>query len=137
MRLSRDDILKAEDASTEEVPCPEWGGTVLVRGMTGRERDEFELSTLEQGRGGRSKPNLVNIRAKVVARCCVNDDGERLFTLADVQALGDKSGAAIDRVYGVAARLSGLQEEDLEEMARDFTGANGSGSRSASPKTST
>src|SRR5215472_6825818 len=125
MHLSRDDILKAEDGGTVEVDVPEWGGTVLVRGMTGRERDEFETSMLERGRGGRMVPNPVNTRAKVIARCIVDDDGKRLFTAADVQALGDKSGAAIDRVFEVAARLSGMSDEDREEMTRDFTKAAG------------
>ena len=137
MPLSRDDILKAEDGGTEEVPVPEWGGTVLVRGMTGRERDEFELSLGEPGRRGRTVPNLVNIRAKVISRCVVDEDGDRLFTAADITALGDKSGAAVDRVDTVAARLSGLSDDDLEEMAANFTPAGGNGSSSASPATST
>lgn len=128
MYLSRDDILKAEDNGTEEVEVPEWGGTVLVRGMTGRERDEFETSMMERGRGGRMVPNPANTRAKVVARCVVDDEGKRLFTAADVAALGDKGGAAIDRVFEVAARLSGMTEADREEAAQDFTQAAGPGS---------
>src|SRR5215469_5956657 len=126
--LSRDDILKAEDNGTEEVEVPEWGGTVLVRGMTGRERDEFETSMMERGRGGRMVPNTANTRAKLVARCVIDDEGKRLFTAADVQALGDKSGAAIDRVFEVAVRLSGMTDTDREEMTRDFTLADGPGS---------
>jgi hypothetical protein len=130
LHLSRDDILKAEDCRTQEVDVPEWGGTVLVRGMTGRERDQFETSMLERGRGGRMVPNTANTRAKVVARCVVDEDGTRLFTDADVAALGEKSGAAIDRVFEVAATLSGLAERDREEMARDFSPADGPGSSS-------
>src|SRR5258708_17507021 len=123
MRLSKDDILKAEDRTPVEVECPEWGGSVLVRGMTGKERDQFEVSRVEEssqavqvqrGRaGGRpSGPNLVNMRAKIVARCVVDDDGQRMFSDADVVALGEKSGAAIDRIFTVASRLSGMSEED-------------------------
>jgi hypothetical protein len=132
LHLSRDDILKAQDCRTQEVDVPEWGGTVLVRGMTGRERDQFETSMLERGRGGRMVPNTANTRAKVVARCVVGEDGTRLFTDADIAALGEKSGAAIDRVFEVAARLSGLSDEDREGMARDFTPAGGNGSSSTS-----
>lgn len=128
MHLSRDDILKAEDNASEEVQVPEWGGAVLVRGMTGRERDEFELSLMEQGRGGRMTRNLTNTRAKLVSRCVVDDDGKRLFTAADIQALGDKNAAAIERIFDVAARLSGLTEAEQEEMSRDFTPEGGGGS---------
>ena len=72
MRLSRDDILKAADNEPEEIDVPEWGGSVLVRGMTGRERDAFELSMLQPGRGGRRVVDPANVRAKLVARCCVD-----------------------------------------------------------------
>jgi len=147
MRLSRDDILKAEDTTPEEVPVPEWGGTVLVRGMTGKERDQFEVSLAEEsagavqvqrGRAGGRPPgrNLVNMRAKIVARCVVTDEGERMFSDADVAALGEKSGAPIDRIFTVAARLSGMGEEDTEEMAANFAEADGAPSSSASQETS-
>ena len=133
MRLSRDEILKAEDLSAEEVEVPEWGGTVLVRGMTGQELDAFQMSARDQKSGQRLPGAMVNVRAKVVARCVVDDDGDRLFTDADITALGEKSGAAIDRVFDVASRLSGLSDEDQEEMVRDFGQADGSGSSSSSP----
>jgi len=132
VRLSRDDILKAEDLSTEEVDVPEWGGTVLVRGMSGRERDEFEVSmTVRHGK--QMVQDFANTRAKIVARCVVDEDGQRLFTDADVAVLGEKSGAAIDRIFGVASRLSGLGAEDVEELAENFGGTNGDSSSSASP----
>src|SRR5258708_37026419 len=103
MRLSRDDILKAEDTAPEEVPVPEWGGTVLVRGMTGKERDQFEVSLAEEsagagqvqrGRAGGRPPgrNLVNMRAKIVARGVRDHDGNRLFSDAHIPALWEKTG---------------------------------------------
>ena len=133
MRLSREDVLKADDLATEEVAVPEWGGTVLVRGMTGRERDEFEASTLDQRTG---RQNLANTRAKIVIRCVVDDDGNRLFDAADIDALGAKSGAALDRVFTAAARLSGLSGGDVEELTQNFGPTNGASSSSASPATS-
>jgi hypothetical protein len=136
MRLSRDDILKAADNEPEEVDVPEWGGTVLVRGMTGRERDAFEMSMLQPGRGGRRTIDPANVRAKLVARCVVDDDGNRLFTDADVAELGGKSAAAVDRVYAVAARLSGMGAEDQEDLVRDFAPGDGAGSPSTSPPAS-
>jgi hypothetical protein len=137
LHLSRDDIMKASDNDPEEVNVPEWGGVVLVRGMTGRERDAFEVSLMTPGRGGKRVMDPANVRAKVVVRCVVDDDGERLFTDADVVEVGGKSAAALERLYAVAARLSGLSDEDQETMARDFALADGDGSSSASPPVST
>src|SRR5215469_7289904 len=124
LHLSRDDILKAEDAAIEEVDLsglPGYSGSVLVRGMTGRERDAFETSMLERGHGGRMVPNTANTRAKLAVRCVVDEDGNRLFTDADATALGEKNGAAIDRIFAVAARLSGMGDDQRDEVARDFS----------------
>jgi len=131
-RLTKEAILAAKDSVTEEVNVEEWGGTVLVRGLTGKERDLFEAMLMER-RGKKLIPNMANIRAKLIACCCVDDDGTRLFTDQDAEALGDKSGAALDRVYEVAARLSGMRDEDIEELVGDFGGNPGNGSSSSSP----
>src|SRR5262249_4971199 len=132
MRLTKDAILAAEDLVTEEVQVPEWGGTVLVRGLTGRERDEFEASMMVH-RGGQMVADVRNSRAKLVAKCVVGDDGKRLFADEDAAALGEKSGAALARVFDVVARLSGLSEDDVKDRERDFTPATGSGSSTGSP----
>jgi hypothetical protein len=135
VRLSKDDLLKAEDLAAEEVDLsgiPGYDGTVLVRGMTGRERDEFEASIMVR-HGGKMVPDFANTRAKIVAKCVVDDDGTRLFSDYDAIALGEKSGAVIDRIYAVAARLSGLRDEDMAEMAEDFGGEGGGPSSSPSP----
>jgi hypothetical protein len=117
-QLDRERILAIPDISTEIVHVPEWKGAVTVRGLTGDERDDFE-ATCVRGRGRKTEVNLRNFRAKLVARACVTDDGNRLFSDEDALALGKKSGAAINRVYEVAARLSGLTEEDMEELAKN------------------
>ena len=127
--LSRDAILQREDIKTEDVEVPEWGGTVRVRGMTGVQRDAFEASLIQQpetnGRRRRKQQeqqqtNMENIRAKLTAWCCVDDQGGRLFAESDVQALGGKSAAALARIFDVATRLSGITEEDVDEMAQEM-----------------
>jgi hypothetical protein len=126
--LGREAILAAPDIKTEQVAVPEWGGTVLVRGMTGAERDEYE-ATLVVGKGKNRDVNMRNARAKLVVRCLVDADGKRLFGDADVAALGKKSATALERVFDVARRLSGMSDEDLEELMGNLPGqSDGSGS---------
>ena len=115
--LTRDMILKAGNLRTEEVAVPEWGGAVLVRELRGRERDEFEASAYVM-RGGKMVPDVANLRAKLVARVIVGDDGEPVFTQQDVAALGELSAAALDRVFEVASRLSSLNPADVEEAGK-------------------
>jgi len=119
--LTRDAILGAEDLPRELVEVPEWGGCVYVRALTGTERDAFEASVVEQ-RGKSTKMNLRNIRAKLVALTVVDEEGTRLFSDADVKLLGQKSAAALDKLFEVAQRLSGLRDEDVEELAKNSDG---------------
>lgn len=129
--LGREDILEADDIEKREVEVPEWGGTVIVRGLTGEERDDFEAefaeydpdSSLIEVEGERQKINLKNARARLVARCVVDEDGGRVFSDDDVRRLAKKSGKALDRVYDVAQELSGIREADLEEMQENLTEA--------------
>lgn len=109
MALSRDQILDASDLETKEVEVPEWGGTVLVKALSGRDRDAYEASLMKI-RGKEQIPDLHNMRAKLVARAIVDEEGKRLFTDQDINALGLKSAAALDRVHAVIQEMSGLGE---------------------------
>lgn len=128
--LNRDEILQASDIVTELVPVPEWGGEVYVKGMTGAERDKFESSIVEQ-RGKEQKMNMANIRAKLASLTICDEKGKRLFTEADVQALSQKSAAALQRVMIVAQKLSGIGDEDVKELAEGVKNDPFDGSPSA------
>jgi hypothetical protein len=119
--LTRDQILKADDRRTVEVEVPEWGGSVLIRSLTGAERDKFEASTM-QNKGGKQVQNYANFRARLVSLCIVNEQGELLFNSADIKLLGDKSVAALQRVFNKCNELNGLSDEDVEEMTSVFDG---------------
>lgn len=109
--LNRDQILEADDLKREEVKVPQWGGSVLVSTMNGKARDAWEQS-LVNGKG----VNMENIRARLVAYTVVDENGNRIFSDADIEALGRKSGAALERVVKVAQRLNKLSDQDLEDV---------------------
>ncbi len=117
--LTREQILEVQDIQSQIVDVPEWGGSVKVQGMTGEERDGFEASTFK-GKGKDIQLNWRNIRAKLVAHSVVNGDGKRVFNDRDVKALGKKSAAALDRVFAVAQELSGITQDDVEELAKNL-----------------
>lgn len=110
--LTKEEILAAQDLKTETVDVPEWGGQVIVRTMTGLERDRFESSIMQGG-----QRNYENLRSKVVVSTVVDAEGNSLFTLKDVEALGKKAANVIDRVFTVAIRLSGMTGKEMEELA--------------------
>lgn len=119
--LTKDEILQADDLPTEIVPVPEWGGDVMVRTMTGKDRDELETSIVSDP----NKRDLTNLRAKIVAFSVVGEDGKRLFTSEDVLALGEKNARALDRIFGVAQRLSGFTQRDVEELTKNSSPSPG------------
>lgn len=116
--LSHDEILNAQDEQFEDVSVPEWGGELRVKGLSGTERDALEASMI-QGKGKKRDINLANLRAKLVAHSVVDENGERVFEDADIAALGKKSAAALQRAFEVAQRLSGLSQEDVEELTKN------------------
>jgi hypothetical protein len=117
--LGKADILAAQDLQYEDVAVPEWGGTVRVRGLTGRERDAFEAA-VASARGKDVKLNLQNVRARLAALSVVDADGARVFDERDINALGDKSAQALERVFQAAMRLSGLTPGDVKDLTENL-----------------
>ena len=111
MALKRDEILGANDVRHEEVDVPEWGGTVLIAAMSGKARDAWEQSLI----GEKGKVNIENVRARLVVYTAVDEQGDRIFTDQDIELLGRKSAAALERCSRVAQRLNRLSQQDLEE----------------------
>ena len=128
--LSGEEILATQDIIEELLEVPEWHGTVRVRGLTGRERDAYEASLLDQ-RGRSTKANLQNARAKLVVLSVVNADGSRKFTESQINELASKSAAALDRIWNKARELSGMSETDVEELTLGFDDAPSEPSTSA------
>jgi len=108
--LSKEDILAVADLKTEAVPVPEWGEDVqvIVRTMTGADRDAFEQSLVNVDAEGKRTPALENMKAKLVAITVVDEAGNRMFAADEVGHLAGKSAAAINRIFSAAARLNGI-----------------------------
>lgn len=117
-KLTRQDILDADDRQMEVVEVPEWGGSVNVIGLSGTERDDFESSLLVR-QGKKREVSTHNVRSKLAVRCIVDDNRTPIFSIEDIQRLGLKSASALTRVFEVAQRLSGLGDQDVEELAKN------------------
>lgn len=115
MSLTREQVLAKRELPRAVVPVPEWGGEVIVRALTGRERDDFEAGLIGEKRNER---NLTNLRARFVAACVVDEAGKTLFDVGDVIALGELSASALDRIFTVGRDLSGLTERDVTELVK-------------------
>jgi hypothetical protein len=128
----RDVLLAATAPPTEVVALPELKISVTVRGMTGAERDAFEASCIE-GKGRKREFSMKNLRAKMVAYCCIDEQGHRVFTDIDALALGAVRADVIDRLFGVAQRLSGMRDQDVDELGLGSETTTSSSPSSVSP----
>lgn len=119
----------------ERVDIPEWGGTVLVRELSGDERDRFEATLLDM-EDGKPQLRLVGARAMLAVLSVVDEDGKRVFSDADIPQVRELSGAALSRIFEVASRLSGLTRDSMDDLLGNSPGGPSAASGSSSPSPS-
>ena len=109
------EILEIDDIVFEEVDVPEWGGKLLVRSLSGAERDAYELSIVVI-KGTKTSLDMSNMRARLVSMSVIDDKKtrKRVFSDRDVTKLGNKSGKALDRVFTACQKISGLESDSLQ-----------------------
>jgi len=109
-----EDILAATDVREKEIDVPEWGVSVLVRGLTKRQQLEVrKQSQLKNGQTDESQVELHLFMAGVV---------EPQFQPQHFAALMEKSSGAIDRVNKEITELSGMGStpEAVEDAVLGF-----------------
>ena len=119
--LSASQILEQPTLVIEELEVPEWKGRVRVKMLSAKERDDFEASTVEF-KNGQQRPNIANLRARLVQMAVVNEDGTRMFTKHDIKVLGDLPAAGLQRVFNKIQEMSAITDKDMEDLAEDFDG---------------
>lgn len=111
MALSKSKILAAKDVKTKSIDVPEWGGEVLIKTLSGLERDAFEDAY--------AKEDTKNFRARFLAMAICDEKGERLFTDDEFSELGKKSAEVIHRLFEQAWAFSAFRQEDAEALGKD------------------
>lgn len=116
--LTKELILAADDRKFEDVDVPEWGGTIRISEMSSKDRDDFDAGTIRII-GKKVEPVYDSRRAKLLSFCIVDDEGKRMFSSGDVEALALKSGNVITRLCDVAERLNGMTREAVEDQVKN------------------
>jgi len=130
MALNKDEILALADKREVRTVTIDGYGDFLLKEMSGIDRDALEESMLRIT-GDRATPNLVNARAKLVAACLVDEDGERIFTsIPDVSNLGKLPAKVLGRLWEESTDLNGLTDEDVAELAGNSEAADSGASTS-------
>lgn len=115
--LTREEILSLKNTRVEKVECPEWGGCVYLKVMSGRDREVWESKLLEAKANKRVLPE--NNRALFVVLTACNETAEPLFTLADVAELSKQPWNVLDRITTAAFKLNAVTSEQIEELEKN------------------
>jgi hypothetical protein len=115
----RDQINAAVDYVRETVEVPEWNATVYIRSITAAEIDSWQDETYQLN-GTDLKVNKKNIRARLLARCLVDADGQRVYADDEADELGAKNNKVVERLYLVAQRLNAVTNKDVEDLAKNL-----------------
>lgn len=127
-----DEILSASDLPIRKVHIPQWSRDVFVRSMSGADRDQWELAWTEFRKRQDSGEGFYCF---LVLWTLCDSAGKPLCELppkpSQVKAMQEKSGAAIQRLYTVAAGLNGIGGIELEDAEKNSesaaSGSSGSG----------
>jgi hypothetical protein len=111
--LGKHEILAAKDSKLAVHEVPEWGGEVCIRVMCAGDRDQYEIDFVK----ARDSGGMPNFRTRFLVKTLCDDQGNRLFTDADVQELTKKNSMVVDGVWKKAMQVNGLAEGAVEEAA--------------------
>lgn len=87
--------------------------TARIRSLTERERSKFELSGLDER--GRWRPDRARImKCKLIALCCVDSNGDLIFSDDDVNQLMDQDASTTGMIYDECCSHVGLDNTSGE-----------------------
>lgn len=119
--LTMEEILAADDTAYEEMEIPEWGGTVRLQALTLGEREQYEQELQRRKAEVGDVDALENLRAKLIARTIVDDEGNNLFNynkVAEMNRLGGRSAVVMERIFDWALKANGIGEKEKEKEDR-------------------
>lgn len=116
--LSREAFLRPAKVHVVEVPVPELGGSVFVKGMTAKDRSRFETQ-FQLSSGKSNTRRMKEIRERLVIACLCDEEGVLLLQDSDVDAVGSQPAAVIERIVEAAQKVCGMSNDDVEDLAKN------------------
>jgi hypothetical protein len=124
--MNREEFLGFQDLVIEKVHIKAINADLFVRSLSAAEKAAWEQQPLieDKKNGGTglrvSKDRTRTARERLVEIAVCNEDGSRFFKDGDAAAIGRKNAATITQLFDVATRLSGITQEDVEEVVKNL-----------------
>lgn len=106
--LSKDAILKAMDLEYRDVAVPEWGGTVRMREMSAGQREHLTVLLNARAEAVKDGGSPSSANAIALGLSIVDANGERLFSEAEIDKLGEKNPQVLERLATVVMEINRL-----------------------------
>lgn len=111
--LSVEDIIAAKDLQEKEIEIPEWGGSVVIRGLGYGEFVTIREKAWKDGEQDERVFGCLLLAASFVDPILSEDQASALF---------DKSSAAVSRISEEIVTLSGIGGSAFVESEATFPG---------------
>lgn len=111
--LSVEDIIAAKDLDEKEIEMPEWGGSVIIRGLGYGEFVTIREKAWQDGEQDERIFGRLLLAAAFVDPVLTEDQANALF---------DKSSAAVGRLSDEIVKLSGIGGSAFVESEAMFPG---------------
>lgn len=116
-----------------KIHVPDLGGDIYVRGMSGTERDRLEERFRVRNGRRAGQVDLRNFRAMMTCRVVVDAHGNRLLNDGDADVIGNLPSGALDQIIAKCNELSGMTEEEAEDLGNVSVNGAGAALSSNSP----
>jgi len=107
-------ILDSGDISYEPLEIPEWGGKVLLKSLSGEERDRVESLARRFSAG-----EIPGYSAEIAAMTVCDGNKKLLFADADLPRLRKKSGAILRKIFDAVDRQNLLTPNGIQDAAKN------------------
>lgn len=119
--LTRDAILNAADTPEQDVPVPQWGGSVRIKAMTKAEHQALRAQATTIKPGATLGETVKEIDdQKFETLLVIHSVIEPKFAPDEAELLRGKSAGAIDTIIKAITALNGWTKEAVTAAERSF-----------------
>ena len=120
MLLTKEMLLGIKDTKIETVTVKEWDCDVNLKKLSGGERDIYE-SWIYKKSNGKTLTDSKDIKAKLIAMCLVDADGNKLLDAdkrEDLDMLNAKSASALNFIFEKCSEINGMGNDGVDEAKK-------------------
>lgn len=121
---TREQFLAPAKRRFAEVYLPMAEITVRIRSLLESEKEAYESAMLN-AKGDIIRSKLVEARRRLISLCLCDENGERILSDADLEAMKELHGADLSILQGECQKLSGFSNSDIEELEKNSVDDHG------------